>query len=90
MSFWVYILQSESTGKFYTGQTSDLQARIARHNSQYVDKERYTKKQKGPWNLIYSEKHENRSDAMKREKDLKSGQGRAWIKEQFFDKKLKG
>jgi predicted GIY-YIG superfamily endonuclease len=34
--------------------------------------------------LIYSEEKETRSDAMKREKYLKSGQGREWIKENIL------
>jgi putative endonuclease len=78
MPFWVYILQSDSTGKIYIGQTSDLDDRVKRHNKDY-DKNRYTRKQKGPWLLIYSEKYETRSEAMKREKFLKSGNGREWI-----------
>jgi len=30
---FVYILQSEKTGKYYVGQTEDVQARLARHNA---------------------------------------------------------
>ena len=41
---------------------------------------RYTYKQKGPWRLIYSEEQSTRGEAMEREKFLKSGQGRDWIK----------
>jgi putative endonuclease len=33
MPFWVYILQNETTGKLYKGQTSDLEKRIERHNT---------------------------------------------------------
>ncbi|MFC2135190.1 GIY-YIG nuclease family protein [Bacteroidota bacterium] len=33
-----------------------------------------------PWELIYSESYETRSDAMKREKELKSHKGRDFIK----------
>ncbi len=72
MSYWVYILQSESTGKLYTGQTSDIRARTSRHNSDGQVKTRYTYKHKGPWSLIHSEEHETRSEAMKREKFLKA------------------
>jgi putative endonuclease len=81
MPFWVYILQSESTGRLYTGQTSDLEKRLERHNDQDIDISRYTRKQKGPWRLIHSEKYNTRSGAMKREKFLKSGQGRdkQWV-----------
>ena len=78
MSYWVYILKSDSTGKIYIGQTTDLDNRVKRHNSVY-DKNRYTRKQKGPWLLIYSEKYETRSEAMKKEKFFKSGDGRKWI-----------
>ena len=80
MPYWVYILQNETTGKLYKGQTSDLEKRIARHNSDEIGSMRYTHKQKGPWRLIYSEEHTTRSEAMKREKFFKCGQGREWIK----------
>ena len=77
--FWIYILKSESTDKLYIGQTANLEERLQRHNSNKVGKLRYTHKQKGPWKLIYSEQYNMRSDAMRRERFLKSGQGREWI-----------
>jgi putative endonuclease len=80
MPYWVYILQNEVTGKLYKGQTSNLEKRIERHGTDEPGSMRYTHKQKGPWRLIYSEQHATRSEAMKREKFLKSGQGREWIK----------
>jgi len=78
--YWVYILQNAITGKLYKGQTSDLESRIERHNAHESGSMRYTYKQKGAWHLIYSEEHFTRSEAMKRERFLKSGQGREWIK----------
>ncbi len=84
MSFWVYILRSEATGQLYIGQTSDLERRVMRHNTEEAGSKRYTHRQEGPWNLIYSEEKETRSGAMKREKYLKSGQGREWIKENIL------
>jgi putative endonuclease len=86
MAFFVYILQSESTGKLYIGHTSDLDERVARHNSKESGSRRYTHKQMGPWELIYSEKFPNRSEAMKRERSLKSGKGREWIKDNIINK----
>ena len=80
MPYWVYILQNEITGKLYKGQTSDMKSRLERHNTHEFGSMRYTYKHKGPWRLIHSEEHSTRSDAMKREKFLKSGQGREWIK----------
>ncbi len=88
MSFWVYILKSESTGKIYIGHTSDLQRRFREHNDIVLGKQRYTRKQKGPWCLVYSEEYSSRVEATKREKALKSGQGRRWIYEQTLSVKL--
>ena len=77
MPYWVYILQNDITGKLYKGQTADLEKRIERHNnSQESGSMRYTYKQKGSWRLIYSEEYSTCCEAMKREKFLKSGQGR--------------
>ena len=79
MPYWVYILRSYATGKLYIGHTSDLERRIMRHNSEEAGSRRYTHRQEGLWNLVYSEEKETRSEAMMREKYLKSGQGRKWI-----------
>ena len=70
--FYVYVLQSKSTGRFYTGFTSDLQHRIGQHNTGVTR----STKNRGPWQLVYSEEFSARADAMSREKFLKSGQGR--------------
>ena len=88
MPYWVYILQNETTGKLYKGQTSDLEKRLERHNTHESGSMRYTYKQKGPWRLIHSEEHATRSEAMKREKFLKSGQGREWIKTSILNQSL--
>ena len=85
MSYYVYILQNDTTGKTYTGQTSNLEERIKRHNSDY-GKGRYTRKHDGSWYLIYSEKYETRSKAMKRESFFKSGKGRKWIQNNIIKK----
>ena len=71
MSFYVYILKSEIVNKFYTGSTSNLEKRIEFHNS---PRARWTKKYQ-PCVLIHSEEFNSRSDAVKREKFLKSLKG---------------
>ena len=88
MPYWVYILQNQTTGKLYKGQTSDLESRIERHNSHESGTMRYTYKQKGQWRLIYSEEYSTRAEAMKKEKFLKSGQGREWIKANILQQQL--
>ena len=84
MPFWVYILKNATTGKLYKGHTADLGKRLARHNTRETKSSRYTHKHKGPWRLIYSEEYLTRSEAMKRERFLKSGQGRDWIKDNIL------
>ncbi len=56
--------------------TNDLISRFKEHNSGKVES---TKKLK-PFILIYYEAHRNRNDAAKREKFLKTGWGKDWIK----------
>ena len=84
MPFWVYILESESTGKIYIGHTSDLERRLREHNETESGRRRYTRKQRGPWRFAYYEEFSSRPEAMAREKALKSGWGRKWIHENVF------
>jgi putative endonuclease len=76
--YFVYILYSEKVGKKYIGQTLDLNQRIDQHNSNFFKS--YTNN-KGPWILIYKEEFQTRKEALAREKWLKSGVGRDWIRE---------
>jgi len=85
LPFWVYILQSETTGKIYIGHTSNVERRLREHNDKQLGKQRYTRKQQGPWLLIHSEEMPSRSEAMKREKFLKTGIGREWIYRNITD-----
>jgi putative endonuclease len=75
----VYILESASTGKRYIGQTDDLERRLAEHNSREHNLCKFTSRHPGPWRLVYHETCETRSEAMRRERWLKSGVGRQWI-----------
>jgi len=70
--YYVYILQSLKTGKLYIGHTDNLARRLEEHNSGWGSK--YTR-QNGPWKLVYSENHSDRSSAAKRERYLKSTKG---------------
>jgi putative endonuclease len=76
MNFYTYILESESSGMLYIGQTSDLKERLTRHNT---GNSRFTKS-KGPWKMIFSIKLESRSEAILLEKKLKGLKNRDRIK----------
>jgi putative endonuclease len=75
--FFVYVIFSPTAKVKYTGFTEDLERRLTEHNSGALGK--FTKN-KGPWELIYSEKYETKTAALKREKYFKTGVGRDFIK----------
>ena len=79
--YTVYVLYSEKFDRLYIGFTSDLQNRMLAHN--HLAKKGFTLKFR-PWKLIYSEEYLTQKEAMAREKQLKSGQGRKWIRENFL------
>ncbi len=75
--FVVYILYSDSHRKTYIGFTSDLIHRFHSHNQ--LATKGYTLRYR-PWEVAYVEFFTNKKDAMIRERYLKSGRGREWIK----------
>ena len=79
MGFAVYILRSQRDGRLYVGQTNDLQWRLAQHNDPNFRGTLHTKRHAGPWRLIHSEQFPTRADAMRRERQLKTGAGRRFI-----------
>jgi putative endonuclease len=74
--FYTYVLKSEKDSRFYTGSTNDLQKRLSEHNSGRVT----STKGRGPFELIYYEASLNEQDARAREKYLKTGMGKRYIK----------
>ena len=75
MPYFVYILQSIKDESYYIGSTQDLNSRLERHNQ---GRSKYTKN-KRPWNLIYHEKYAKRSNAIKREQEIKKRKSRQFI-----------
>ena len=74
--YYVYILHSDKDGLFYTGSTNDLKRRLSEHNDGRVGS---TAKRR-PLRLIYYEACLNEIDARAREKYLKSGMGKRYIR----------
>jgi len=83
--FSVYVIYSQDFKKVYIGFTSDLEKRLIAHN--HPSNKGWTKKFQ-PWVLIYEEKFEMKSEAMTREKQLKTAKGREFIHNSFVDKSL--
>jgi len=78
--FWVYAIRSESSGIIYVGQTNDLAGRIRQHNDLEANRSVYTKRSAGPWRLVHQERFPTRREAGARERFLKTGQGREWLR----------
>jgi putative endonuclease len=74
--YQVYALKSLVDNRIYVGFTSNLEKRLVEHNSGK------TKSTKGyrPWVLLYSEEVVGRINARNREKYLKSGVGKEFLK----------
>jgi putative endonuclease len=77
----VYILYSELHGKIYIGFSSNLIQRFYSHNT--LGKKGWTIQYR-PWMVIHVEIYGNKFDAMQRERFLKSGQGREFIKREIL------
>ncbi len=75
--YYVYVLKSEKDGLRYIGSGEDVFERLRRHNKGDY---RFTKGHR-PWKVVYKEVYNSRSEAMRRERFLKSGQGRKFLDE---------
>jgi len=84
-NFVVYILYSLSSGKTYTGMTADLITRFQFHNSKST--KGFTLRFR-PWTVIHFEFFGTKADALLREKILKSGKGRDWVKKNVLPYQL--
>lgn len=77
---YVYIIQSKKDQRWYTGCTGDLRKRLSEHNS---GKFPAWTKGRGPFEIIYFEAYRNKKDAFNREKQLKSGAGKNYVKKRI-------
>ena len=73
--FYVYVLKSQLDGNFYTGHTAELRKRLLEHNSGKVDSTR----ERVPFGLVYYEASRNLTDAIRREKYLKTTYGHRYL-----------
>jgi predicted GIY-YIG superfamily endonuclease len=77
--WFVYIIECDN-GSFYVGHTSDLHARWKAHCE---EKAADWTRQYPPKYLIHYEELNSQPEAVKREKDLKTGYGRTWRKREI-------
>ena len=76
----MYVIYSDKFEKIYIGITSNPEKRLFAHNNLPKG---WTKNFR-PWILVHSEEFNYKSDALKREKELKSHQGRNFIRNEIL------
>ncbi|HSE90371.1 MAG TPA: GIY-YIG nuclease family protein [Candidatus Binatia bacterium] len=74
--YYVYVLKSRKDGRFYVGCTADLRKRIAEHN----DGKTRSTRHRIPFDLLYYEGSRNHTNALHREKYLKTTYGKRYLK----------
>ncbi|OGW61746.1 MAG: hypothetical protein A2V83_08725 [Nitrospirae bacterium RBG_16_64_22] len=75
--YTVYVLQSEKDGSFYIGQTRNLTGRLIRHNAGAVT----STKARRPWIVVWGQTFPDRSEAIRREKELKKQKSRRFLQD---------
>jgi len=74
--FTVYILFSETADRFYIGFTSGpVEERLRKHLSNHSG---FTAKTKD-WKIVHTEQFENKSEALRREKEIKNWKSKSRI-----------
>jgi len=76
---YVYVLRSLSDDGLYIGYSANLRRRLVEHSQGAA----FATSHRGPWKLIYYEAYLEQSDALGRERYLKSGGGRRFLKTQL-------
>jgi putative endonuclease len=63
----LYVLQSEASGRYYVGSTSDLDRRLEEHRRNHTPSTRG----RGPWKLVHLEEFPVLLSARRRERQIK-------------------
>ncbi len=82
MPYYLYILYSPSGDVYYVGYTSDLERRLLSHLSHHKG---FTGKFKD-WKIVYTESYKSKSEAYKRERQIKKWKSRQMIEALIFPK----
>jgi len=69
--YYVYIIQSGKDERYYIGSISNIEVRLAFHN----EGKNKSKKHRRPFKIIHLESTENKKDALRREREIKSYKG---------------
>lgn len=77
--YFTYVLKSKKDNKLYIGWTNKLMLRLQKHNGGQVK----ATKDRVPFELVYFEGCLQKHKAIEREKQLKTGFGRLYLKKRI-------
>ncbi|MDD5669543.1 MAG: GIY-YIG nuclease family protein [Candidatus Omnitrophica bacterium] len=75
--YYVYAMISDNKNRIYVGMTTDISKRVNEHNAGKTKSTKFHR----PWKVFYFEKFEERISARFREKQLKAGCGKEFLRE---------
>ena len=75
MCYFTYILESELNGRYYVGSCEDVAARLKRHNEGATP----STKPYRPWRVAWTQQLDSRTEALKREREIKRMKSRLYI-----------
>jgi putative endonuclease len=81
VAWYTYVLYSKKLNRFYIGSTNNLKRRIAEHKSGKTHTTFRMKNHK----LVYCEICLSKKDAQNRERQLKTGFGRGYLRKRLKD-----
>ncbi len=73
---YVYIIKSTRDGRYYIGSAEDPEKRLKEHNEGQTRSTRH----RGPYRLVYKEPLDTKTDAIKREHEIKRFKGNSRFK----------
>jgi len=77
--FYTYVLKSKKDKDLYIGFSTNLKNRLLEHNKGLVE----STKNRRPLELVYYEACNNEKKSIEREKTLKTGFGRVYLKKRI-------
>ena len=75
MAYYLYILRSQKTDRYYIGSSENPDVRLQQHNWKRTP----STKSGVPWVIVYTEEFSTRSEAVTREYEIKKKKSRKYI-----------
>ena len=81
MPYYLYILKSQSAGKYYTGSSKNPQLRLKNHNT--IEKG-FTSRYR-PWEIVFTKEYASKELAQAAERKVKS-----WKNKKMIERLIRG